>query len=187
MRIWLGLLIPLTVSSAAAFGFGIGAGVVSDRISDDFSGTIALGGVTLIATTGLALWQFQRTKRKEAEARIFALRSPIYEKLVHVIRDLLLESKGWTPPRSPDELAKELSFITYDMVVWGGKDTVKSLMRISEMPADDAAASLKIIANLFRSIRKDLGHDDDPELPNDLVSQLITPTDRQSVRNMLKS
>lgn len=179
------ILAALAIVAVLVFGIGIGFGVLAQRISQGFNGTIALGCATLIATTVLGLWQFDRTKRKEAEARIFALRAPVYERLISILRDLMFATKGWAKARKPDELAKELATVTYDMTVWGGQDTVRALMKFSEMPAGDAAAMFRVMETLFKAIRTDLGHNDDSTLSIDLVVQMITAEERDDVRRIL--
>lgn len=182
----LGFTLALLVILVGLFGIAVGFGIVAERITKDFNGTMALGGVTLFATTGLALWQFDRTKRKEADARIFALRAPIYEKLVVILRDLMFETKGWSDKRDPDDLARELAVITYEMMVWGGQDTVRAVMSLSEMPNAEPGPILRVIANMFKAIRKDLGHTDDANLSEDLVVQMIRADEREKVRNLLR-
>lgn len=179
---WLAVLFVIAIG----FGFAVGAGVVAQRITSDFSGTMALGGVTLIATTWLALWQFDRTKKKEAEARIFAERALRYQSLIHILRDLLFSTKGWTDPVDSTQMAKKMAEITYDMTIWGGQDTIRALMRLSDNQNPDPGAVMGIMSNLFGAIRKDLGHSDDAALSDDLVLQMVTAEDRAKVAELLR-
>lgn len=168
-----------------ALGVGIGFGVVAQRITSDFSGTVALGCVTLIATTTMALWQFNRTKKKEAEARIFSERSKVYQRLLNAIRNIMFASKGWIEEKSGDDLAKELSEITYEMIIWGGQDTIRAIGQITKNPGDNIAEMMRTMAQLYKAIRSDLGHNDDTQLHNDLVLQLISVKDHEEVRKYL--
>jgi hypothetical protein len=186
MRAVFSILVALVLLGVFGLGAGIGFGILAQRIADGVSGTVALGCVTLLATTILALWQFDRTKRKEAEARIFALRAPIYERLIGIVREKMFETKGWAEEKAPDSLAKDLAIITYDMIVWGGQSTVRALMSLGETPTDDTAAVFRTMQNIFKAIRKDLGHNDDDSLPADLVVQLIIPEERDRVRSLLR-
>ncbi|MDG2530377.1 hypothetical protein [Caulobacter endophyticus] len=176
--------VAIMLCAIAAFAAFLGFGFAAGRIFSNFNGTVALGCVTLFSTTTLALWQFNRTKKKEAEARIFSERAANYKQLIGVLRKAMHSTKGWVEV-DHDELAKELSSVTYDMIIWGGQDTVRSLLDFSDMTAGDLGGMVRKTASLYAAIRKDLGHEDDAELSNDLVLQMITAEDRATVRRLL--
>ena len=182
----LGLLFLVAAFLAAVFGLFVGLGLGAQRIASDFDGSVALGGATIFATTALALWQFDRTKRKEADARLFSERAAVYQKLVTLLRDMIFEQKGWAAPITQDTRAQQLAEISYEMTVRGGQEKKRANMRNTEIGQSDSAALMKTMAQLYRAIRKDLGHSDDNSLPNDLVLQMNVPEDREKVRQQLK-
>ena len=97
---------------AVGFGLAFGFGFAAQRVASGINGSVALGAATLVATTWFGLWQFEKTKRKEAEARIFAQRAEIYHRLVVMLRDMIFAVKGWSEQRSETDLARDLSAIT---------------------------------------------------------------------------
>lgn len=171
---------------AIGFGLAVGVGFGAQRVASGLDGTMVLGGVTLIATTWFGLWQFEKTKRKEAEARIFAQRAEIYQKLVSMLRDMIFVTKGWSPARNDQEVARDLTSITYDMIVWGGQDTIREIMRFTEVPSGDVGAAMNRLSSLFRAVRKDLGHTDDAALPEDIVLSMIVAGEREAVRAQMR-
>ena len=181
MKPSLAILIALTLLAVAVWGFMAGLGFASQRVLTGFDGSVALGCLALLASTGLALWQFDRTKRKEADARIFVQRAPVYQKLVGIMRDLMMAQKGWAPQKDTNEVAKELTLITYGMIVWGGKDTVRALLSLSDGATNPGDMMLRM-SDLFKVIRNDLGHSDDAALREDLILQMITAEDRAKVK-----
>lgn len=172
---------------AVGFGLAFGFGFAAQRVASGINGSVALGAATLVATTWFGLWQFEKTKRKEAEARIFAQRAEIYHRLVVMLRDMIFAVKGWSEQRSETDLARDLSAITYDMIVWGGQDTIRQLMNLSDTSPTDVGGMMRRMSDLFRAIRKDLGHSDDAQLPEDIVLAMIVSDEREAVRAQMRS
>ena len=142
--------------------FAIGFGVVSKRILTDLSGEVALGWVTFIATTWFAIWSFQKTKRKEAEAQIFPEKAKIYKEIIDIIRDLTFAQKGWAPAVDEEELGKRFGRIRYDMIIWAGQDTIRALSAFEELSSGgDVGVMFAASANLYSKNSSELGHADD--------------------------
>ena len=167
-------------------GFGLGLGVVAQRITANFNATVALGCITFVGTTWLALWQFQKTKQKEADARVFSERAAVYQRLINITRDMLYSSRGWSEDTPVEDRAKQLSAITYEMTIWGGQDTVRALLAMVRTvdPTNTGDMFLRM-SNLFKAIRKDLGHKDDAQMPDDLLLQLMKYEDHEQIREQL--
>ncbi|HYI64176.1 MAG TPA: hypothetical protein VEW71_04750 [Allosphingosinicella sp.] len=167
---------------------GLGFGLLGNRVLTSLSGEAALAWLTFIATIWLAIWSFQKTKRKEAEAQLFPQKSVIYKELIDIIRDNMFAVKGWIPPINQDEMAHRLARVRYDMIVWGGQDTIRAIERFEGASADanDIATMFSAIARLYAAVRKDLGHSDDPQLAEDLFLAQILLDERESVRAMLR-
>lgn len=175
---------------AVGFGFAVGFGILAQRIATDFNGSVALGVTGLVATTWFGIWQFEKTKRKEAEARIFTERAAIYHRLVLMLRNMMFSIKGWEPQKDQETLGRQMAEITYDMIVWGGQDTIRQIMNLTNQPEhqqQDPSVILLRLAELFRAIRKDLGHNDDDALPEDLALILIVSSEQDELRQKMRA
>lgn len=167
------ILVGIAIGFVGAIGLGFAA-------QAELNANVILALVTLTVTTWFGLWQFDKTKRKEADARIFAQRAEIYHRFVVTLRDILFSEKGWAPKKSQAELTKEMSNITFDMIVWGGQDTIRKMKSMSEQDTPDVGETLRRMSELYRAIRKDLGHSDDSTLSDDIVLTMLLPEERQS-------
>lgn len=175
---------------AVGFGFAVGFGILAQRIATDFNGSVALGVTGLVATTWFGIWQFEKTKRKEAEARIFTERAAIYHRLVLMLRNMMFSIKGWELQKDQETLGRQMAEITYDMIVWGGQDTIRQIMNLTNQPEhkpQDPSVILLRLAELFRAIRKDLGHNDDDALPEDLALILIVSSEQDELRQKMRA
>ena len=110
LGVWLAIIFLIAV--------GLGFGVLAERAFSDLSGDVALGILTFAGTTWFALWSFQKTKQKEAEALLFPQKAAVYGDLISIIRDIMFSQKGWAPSVDPDALAQRLARVRYDMIVW---------------------------------------------------------------------
>jgi hypothetical protein len=140
-----------------------------------------LGGIWL------AVWNFQKTRLKEAESRIFAQKAEAYQSLVDVVRDIFMVQKGWKQQEQEDSLPKLLMVIRYKMIVWGGQDTIRAIAELESVP-EDALPGDRFLAveNLYKAIRKDLGHQDDSDLSEELFLTQIIASEREAVRTLLR-
>ncbi len=175
----------------AVFAFliavGLGFGVLAKRVATDLSGEAALGWLTFVATTWLAIWTFQKTKRKEAEAQIFPEKAKVYKELIDIIRDVMFAQKGWGPPLDADAIAQRFGRVRYDMIVWGGQETIRAVTAFEESSASgDMGIMFTAAANLYANVRKELGHSDDAQLPEDMFLAQLIPQDREKVRKLMR-
>ena len=104
-----------------------------------------------------------------------------------MLRDMIFTTKGWSSERPMDDIARDLAVITYDMIVWGGQDTIRQIMNLGDGEPADAGAMMVRMSNLFRAIRKDLGHSDDIQLPEDIVLSMIIADEREAVRAQMRA
>src|SRR4051794_39624094 len=149
---------------AVLIAFGLGFGVLANRVATGLSGEAALGWLTFVATTGLAIWTFQKTKRKEAEAQIFPEKAKIYKEIVDIIRDIMFAQKGWCPPINEGELGQRFGRVRYDMIIWGGQDTIRAITALEDASGADVGKMFSAVTGLYAQIRKELGHSDDSQL-----------------------
>jgi hypothetical protein len=177
-----GLLIIVFVAA-----FGIGFGVVANRIANTLDAQVILAWATFVATTGFAIWSFNRTKKKEADALLFSERAKVYKEIIDVIRDLLFSTKGWVPAPDPTELAMRLSQSRFDLITWGGQDTIRAIMELENLRSDGPHSAFDVTMNLYSKIRRDLGHTDDDTLAEDLVLSQINLEEREQVRAQIRN
>jgi cbb3-type cytochrome oxidase subunit 3 len=179
--------IGLAAVLVAIFGFAVGFGYLADKIAADFSGQIALGCLTFLGGIWLAFWNVRKSREKEAESRIFSQKAEVYQDLVNILRDIFMASKGWAKERKPEELAKSLMVIRYKMIVWGGQDTIRAIDALEAVP-EGANEGHRFLAgaNLYGAIRRDLGHQDDAALAEDLFLTQITASDKANVRRLIR-
>lgn len=181
-------LVAWAVAFAILIAGALGFGVLANRVLTGISGDVALAIVTLVSTTWLAIWSFYKTKQKEAEALIFPQKAAIYTELINIIRDLMFSTKGWLPPIDPNVLAERLARVRYDMIVWGGQDTIRAIERFEDSSASgDIGVMFVAVADLYGKIRRDLGHTDDDRLADDLFLAQISADDKEQVSEMLRA
>lgn len=175
------------LSALLLTSFGVGFGIVADRVWTSLSGEVALAWLTFIGTSWFAIWSFQKTKRKEADALLFSQKSAVYKELIDIIRDIMFAIKGWIPALDPDELAQRLGRVRYDMIVWGGQDTIRAIEKFESSSATgEVGPMFAAVAGLYATVRRDLGHSDDAQLAEDLFLAQILLEEREGVRALLR-
>ncbi len=179
----IGFIVGLTLVIVIAFGISVGLTFTSGRLLKDMNAQVAATLIAFIVSTILALWTFQRTKEKEAESRHFVERAKVYDKLIKFLQYFHFHSKGWVEEIPADELAKGLGEVRYDMIIWGGKETIRAIMKLEDFSEGmDHGVMFLAVSELYAAIRKDLGHKDDKALSDDLVLQQIVNEERWEAR-----
>jgi hypothetical protein len=156
---------PWVVSAAALL---VGALVVYTFVAADanvrfgvISGSLALFGS--IGSVGITQW-YSRTK--EIQAGLRERKTPLYTKIFDFYMGLVSSVKGITKSPSEREMLKQIFDISKQLMIWGSEDVLKEWSRmrmISETDMDSQKKTIEMIKNthdLFRAIRRDLGHDD---------------------------
>jgi hypothetical protein len=180
---FLGLVLGVIFLAVILFGISTGVTLISGRLLKEMNAQVAASLVVFVASTWFALWNFQKTKEKEAESRHFVERAKIYDKLVKFLQYFHFQSKGWVPKRDEEDVARELGELRYEMIIWGGKDTIRAIMKLEDFsPDSDPGMIFSTISNLYGAIRKDLGHKDDKQLFDDLVLQQIFANERNDAQ-----
>lgn len=87
---------------------------------------------------------------------------------------------------SDDEVKKMAWDAKKGLMVWGSSESIKCLSRIEELSyAGDTEGSFAKFEQLFRILRKDLGHKDNLEV-GELLSLLIIPDDKEKVKRQIR-
>lgn len=167
--------------------FALGAGVLAGRAFSDFSGEAALGLLTFAGTMWFAIWNFNKTKQKEADAQFFPEKAKVYKQIIDIMRDVMFAQKGWIPNPDETEIAQRFARARYDLIIWGGKSTVGALEAFETQSAtEDTGKMFLSVANLYDAIRLELGHKSDERLGIDLVMSQIILEDRDKFRKLLE-
>lgn len=114
---------------------------------------------------------------------MFTQKAEVYTRIVNVIRGLMFVQKGWIPPIGEEELAQRFAEARYDMIVWGGQDTIRAIEKIEE--GGPHGKLFTAMADLYKSIRHDLGHKDDDNLSDELILAQIIIEDREQLRQQM--
>jgi hypothetical protein len=167
--------------------FGLGFGILADRVWTSLSGEVALAWLTFIATTWFAIWSFQKTKRKEAEALLFSQKSARVQGAYRYHSRHHVRDKGLDSALDQDELAQRLGRVRYDMIVWGGQDTIRAIEKFESSSATgEIGPMFAAVAGLYATVRRDLGHSDDGQLAEDLFLAQIVLEERENVRALVR-
>ena len=143
----------------------------------------ALTVVGSLATVLLTKWQERRT---QVQLALRDKKVPMYEQLITLVFDALLGGKRGKK-MTEAEMAKRLADLTPGLVVWGAADVVKAyatFRRLSAQPgaAEKGAAVMLSVEQIFRMIRKDLGHDDSILNDGDILAFFINDIDEHLAR-----
>ena len=175
------------VAIALLVAFGFGLWMLSTRTLAAMDGQTAVALATFVATTWFAIWSFQKTKRKEADAQLFSEKAKVYGRIVDLLRDIFFAQKGWISPLDEQELGKRFGQVRFDMVVWGGQDTIRAINAIEDVTPGDTGKMFAAFTHLYAQIRKELGHADDRALAEDLFLAQVIAEDREKVRDLIRS
>lgn len=132
-------------------------GTIVWKVFLDMNGQLAVALITFIGTISIAVWNFQRTKEKEAEARLFPQRAAVYEEILNVLKDLSSPEGSKRPKPEEHETVKRLLDAKFKLIVWGSSNSLKALDFISE-PNEHEGDMFAKIAYLMGCMRRDLGH-----------------------------
>ncbi len=132
-------------------------GVIVWRVTADMNGQLAVALITFVGTVSVAVWNFQKTKDKEAEARLFPQRAAVYEEILNVLKDLSTPAETGRKKPEESETVSRLLDAKFKLIVWGSANSLRALDAISDPNTHDGDMFAKI-AYLMGSMRRDLGH-----------------------------
>lgn len=143
--------------------------------------------LTVSGTVTAALVAHYYTKKRELETRHFVKKAEAYDKIYSMIFTVMQKPKGEgeLDLSSDDEVKKMAWEAKKGLMVWGSSESIKCLSRIEELSyAGDSEGSFAQFEQLFRILRKDLGHKDNLEV-GELLSFLIIPADKEKVKRQI--
>ncbi|MEM1391004.1 MAG: hypothetical protein AAGG45_07965 [Pseudomonadota bacterium] len=149
-----------------------------------------IGAVVAIITASM---QYRAAKDRESDARLFAQKQEVYSDLIETVMGLFGGVKGKSAELTEMQLAEKLQSIRTKLLVWGSFETLNALNKLSYLGSDSAENQLDVAARgsewlseLFRGIRRDLGHKDPADAHLELALSILNEPDRTNVRNRIK-
>ncbi|MCA8901746.1 MAG: hypothetical protein KDA53_10890 [Hyphomonas sp.] len=119
-----------------------------------------LGVLGFCSTVVLASYQYRKAKEREVEGRLFANKAEIYQGIANIVKELMLSIKDPSQSVHADELTKRMIDYRAKMLVWSSLDTIRAYDALSKLEGKPALEIMMALANLYESMRKDLGHKD---------------------------
>ena len=152
-----------------------------------------IGFSTAIVT---ASFQYRAAKDRETEARLFSEKRSVYVELIELIMGMFGKEHANESNSEQSDLVAKLRKIRTQLLIWGHADTVLVLDSLgSRMPTDvnsitdqDKVALLTIwMGDMFKAIRRDLGHKDDVSSAVEMALGVLNEPDRTAIRRHLNS
>lgn len=152
-----------------------------------------IGFSTAIVT---ASFQYRAAKDRETEARLFSDKRSVYVELIELIMGMFGKERADDSESDQASLVKKLQKIRTQLLIWGHADTVIMLDSLgSRIPTNEGHDSTQNIAaigtiwmgDMFKAIRRDLGHKDNHGAAIEMALGVLVEPDRTTIRKYLKS
>lgn len=145
-----------------------------------------LGFTTAIVTASI---QYRAAKDKESTSRLFSEKQKVYNELMEMIMRLFAGTKDPEHQYSEGELTLKALEVKSKLLTWASFETFTAFDKIGDRIPDNAhdAYHLVLLANVIKSMRKDLGHKDQENASNIIALSFLTPEARAEIEPLLKS
>jgi hypothetical protein len=146
---------------------------------------ISAAVIGAIGVMAAGIWSHYSTRRREINSRHFIEKKNAYMRLINLIFDLFKAIKNDTEI-TEKVLFERLFEFKQELMVWGDQAVIDAL-EIYELKSNellnekDPSASLLVVDDLLRAIRKDLGHNDSQLKRGSLVGMLLIAEDRKKI------
>ena len=117
-------------------------------------------------------------RRREIEFKLRERKTPIYEELVSLTFEIAMADKLGNP-MSEKDMIKRMGDITPKLIVWGAPSVIKSysdfrgVVSKATEPKTVGIELILALEDVFRAVRKDLGHSDRVLHRGDILSLYI--------------
>lgn len=148
---------------------------------------LSAGLITASATVVVAVVSVLVSKHLEVKTSIRAQlrekKEPIYKELIDFIFDITFAQKLGKEVPAEEEMIEFLAGTTRDLVIWGSPEVVKAFAdfkRVSQLYAGAPELTRHLmlgVEDLFKAIRKDLGHGDLRLQRGDILKLYINDVD----------
>ena len=149
------------------------------------------GSIGTFATALFGLWQFNKTKKLEIEARLFQNKAEAYQGIIRMLFDLFKEQKKSSKEINEDKLAAKILEIREKLTIWASGDVIRAFSNLEHRPnpklTEDEIGVLLIkkLASLYSAIRKDLGHNDQDNIDVEIALSHLVPEDREKIQSAI--
>lgn len=128
----------------------------------------------------LIYWSAQ--KRKERRERENWILRDKYAYLIELVSmyDSFIQSKG-SDEAKQRQLLKRFKSFRPALLIWGSPSVIKMWNELPNI-SSDSTEGIRQAEKLFRTIRKELDHDDSQLPPGEIVATLIIPEEKERVR-----
>ncbi len=153
------------------------------RVDPELGAALATGFVAVVVTVLSVAVSKYYERKSTVEQALREQKVPIYEKLIDFIfRITFAEKRGESMP-SDQEMVLFMTELTRDLVIWGSPDVIRSFSSFKRLSASlaDSGAYIPImfaVEDVFRAIRKDLGHGDTLLKKGDILAIYINDIDQ---------
>ena len=138
---------------------------------------------TVIVTVFSVLISKHLENRTAIEAALREKKEPIYQKLIDFVFNITFATKLGKEMPSEKEILQFLADMTRDLVVWGSPEVITEFSRFKNSKltqvgdGDSSGGAFDLLFSMeevFKAIRKDLGHKDLILKKGDLLAMYIT-------------
>ena len=121
-------------------------------------------------------------RRRDVEGRQFEQRNEIYSRMFNTYSKIVSSIRAGDKAYEPS--LEEMMEIKIGIMTWGSKETIREWIAFEERSADkpDPVEALRIGDDLFRVLRRDLGHDDTGLGRGELVSLFLDSAGRKLIQ-----
>ena len=152
------------------------------HVNPQLGAALATGFVAVIVAVLSAVLSKYYERKAALEQALREQKVPIYEKLIDFIfRITFAEKRGEAMP-SEREMILFMTELTRDLVIWGSPEVIRSYASFKRLTASLGENSSHIpamfsVEQVFRAIRKDLGHRDVLVQKGDILATHINDID----------
>ncbi len=142
--------------------------------SDNIKAAIMSGSIAM----GIAIYAQYKSKKREAENRLFETKANAYKKFIDLYFDdiFLKIKKGEKVDIESKEFLTKLFEVKKEFFIWASPETLKSFSEIGS--TQDTSIVFTQINSLFANIRNYLGHKD-KNLPDNFYIKYVVKHDEQ--------
>ncbi len=145
--------------------------------------TAAVIGAIAVMIAGM--WSHYSNRRREINSRHFIEKKNAYMHLITLIFDIMKATKEKVEFKEEIMLERLIEF-KRELMVWGDQKVIEALHNFENKSATlsndkESSATLLVVDDLLRAIRKDLGHNDSQLKEGSLVGMLLIAEEREKL------
>lgn len=178
-------LLGITIAALLLLAGAILVAVIVWKLAADMNGQLAAALVTFVGTVSLAVWNFQRTKERESEARLFPEKAKVYAAILETIKLLVSPEEIIKNKPTQNSIVRKLLDAKFDLIIWGSPASLRAIDCLSEENLHEGDMFAKM-AYLLGCMRRDLGHKLDYEDCEWMVLYMIKTDDKPKTQALIR-